>query len=145
MDREEGLRPRDREPVEECADAGVSGVAMILTGFLGDVDGHGGAKGDTLELNVDSCVGRVSGSKVFEATSADGLRVEYVPGRMRDRLLISSAAGVRQFRFLPSERWGPFASRIVEDASGRLTGSRPASRSEVQRVLTDLQIMTKRA
>jgi hypothetical protein len=115
---------------------------MILTGFLGDADGHGGAKGDTLELNVDSCVGRVSGSKVFEATRADGLHVEYVAGRMRDRLLISSSAGVRQFRFLPSERWGPFGSRIVEDASGRLSGSGPASRSEVRRLLTELNLIT---
>ena len=142
MDREESLRPRDREPVEESVDAAVSGVAMILTGFLGDADGNGGAKGDTLELNVDSCVGRVSGSKVFEATGADGLQVEYVTGRMRDRLLISSSAGVRQFRFLPSERWGPFGSRIVEDASGRLSGCRPASRSEVRRLLAELKLIT---
>ncbi len=116
---------------------------MILTGFLGDADGRGGAKGDTLELTAESCVGRVSGSKVFEATTADGLRVEYVVGRMRDRLVISSSAGARQFRFLPSERWGPFGSRLVEDASGRLAGSRPASRSEVRRVLTELRLIHK--
>jgi hypothetical protein len=91
-----------------------------------------GARGDMVDFSSDSVVGLVGGSVVF-AFQRGAVSVDYRRGRMVDRFVMRSGEVVWVLRMWPSERWGPFGSRLLAERSSSQTGSgsKPARRSEV--------------
>lgn len=113
---------------------------MIVVGALSQSTSRFaiGARGDMVDFGADSVVGLVGRSPVFSFDHS--ATVEYRRGRMADRFVIRSGQVAWTLKVWPSERWGPFGSRLLEERSSSLTGrgSRPSARSEVLRELATL-------
>lgn len=96
-----------------------------------------GPRGDTLSIDERRCEISQGGGRLFHYERSQG-GLSYRKGLFTDLIVFEGDSSKARFKFHPSDRWGPFGSRLPLSLSTRLASAPLASRSEVVGVLREL-------